>query len=294
MSFLEKHPIPVIVLGVIGTALSAIFVKYSDAPSLITAAYRLLWTVFLLAPVVFMKREFRVELKTADKKTFVLCAVSGIFLALHFTIWFESLNHTSVASSTAIVCTEVIWVAIGFYFFFKGKVSVKAWLCIAVTVIGSVIIALADVSAGGNNFMGDLLALAAAVFAAIYTLIGRFARTTMTTTVYTFIVYFFCAVSLCIAVVLSGMPFTGYGWSAIIVGFLLCIFSTILGHSIFSWALKFLSPAFVSASKLCQAFVAAIFAFFLFGEIPSFFLVIGGILTILGVMLYSKLEASDN
>ena len=105
MQFFEKHPIPILVVGIVGTALSAIFVKYSDAPSIVTATYRLLWTVLLMTPVIVLSKKFRKELITANKKTVILCAVSGIFLALHFTLWFESLNHTSVASSTAIVCT---------------------------------------------------------------------------------------------------------------------------------------------------------------------------------------------
>lgn len=292
MHFFEKHPIPILVVGIVGTALSAIFVKYSDAPSIITATYRLLWTVLLMTPVIVLSKKFRNELKTANKKTVLLCAVSGIFLALHFTLWFESLNHTSVASSTAIVCTEVIWVALGFRMFLGGSISGKAWLSIFITIIGSLIIALADVSAGGNNLTGDLLSLAAAIFAAIYTLIGRFARESMTTTVYTYIVYFFCAISLCIALYASGLSFTGYGSSAIIVGLLLCVFSTLLGHSIFSWGLKFMSPAFISASKLCQPAVAAVFAYFLFNEIPSLLLVIGGVITILGVLYYSRIETS--
>ena len=106
-----------IVIGIMGISLSAIFVRYSQAPSVVTAAYRLLWTVALMAPVVFLSGPRREELFSTDKKTALLCAVSGIFLALHFVLWFESLRHTSVASSTTIVCTEVIWVALGFCIF---------------------------------------------------------------------------------------------------------------------------------------------------------------------------------
>ena len=48
MKYVEKHPMLMIVVGVIGIAMSAIFVKYSQAPASVTAAYRLLWTVLLL------------------------------------------------------------------------------------------------------------------------------------------------------------------------------------------------------------------------------------------------------
>ena len=112
-----------IATGVVGISLSAIIVKYSDAPSLITAVYRLFFTVAMMTPVVFLNRSFRMELSRVSLRTVVLCAVSGIFLALHFVSWFESLAYTSVASSTVIVCTESIWVALGFCFLLRGRLK---------------------------------------------------------------------------------------------------------------------------------------------------------------------------
>ena len=72
------------------------------------------------------------------------------------------------------------------------------------------------------------------------------------------------------------------------------IFSTILGHSIFSWCLKFFSPSFVSASKLCEPVVAAIMAGFLFGELPGWLQVIGGGLILGGVLWYSRIEGKQS
>ena len=290
MNFLEKHPMVMIMTGVIGISLSAIFVKYSDAPSVVTAAYRLLWTVLLMTPFVIGNKDVRQEIVTTDKKTIVLCAFSGIFLALHFTFWFESLNRTSVASSTAITCTEVIWVAIGFCLFLKGSISKAALASIAVTVFGSLLIAFSDYSAGGNHLLGDALALAAAVFTAVCTLISREVRKNMTTASYTYIVYVFCALVLCLVTAGSGLSLWGHGIKPLIVSFLLAVFSTLLGHTMFTWCLKFLSPSFVSASKLCEPVVAALFAIPLFGEIPAPVQIIGGAVTIGGVLIYSRIE----
>ena len=122
MKYIEKHPMIMIVIGVLGISLSAIFVRFSTAPSAVTAAFRLLWTVLLMLPVVIGKSEVRMELRQLERKNMVLSGMSGLFLAIHFVLWFESLQHTSVASSTTIVCTEVIWVAIGFCLFMKGKI----------------------------------------------------------------------------------------------------------------------------------------------------------------------------
>lgn len=56
----DEHPRAVLVLGVVGISISAILVRFSQAPSVITAVYRLGWTVLLLLPMVLTK--FRGEL----------------------------------------------------------------------------------------------------------------------------------------------------------------------------------------------------------------------------------------
>ena len=281
-----------IVVGIIGISLSSIFVKYSAAPSAVTAAFRLLWTVLFLTPVIFGKASIRAEMKGISGKLALLSIVSGVFLAAHFVFWFESLSHTSVASSTTIVCTEVIWVSLGFCLFLKGKLSVKAILAIAITLAGSILIAYADSGAGGNLY-GDILALLAAIAVAVYTLIGQVVRKHLSTTAYTFIVYTSCATVLVIICLIQGLLLIVYGFSPVIVGFLLALFSTILGHSIFSWCLKYFSPSFVSASKLCEPVVAAILAGFLFGEMPTVLQLLGGVLIIGGVLYYSKTERNE-
>lgn len=290
MNYVEKHPMIMIVVGVFGISLSSIFVKYSAAPSAVTAAFRLLWTVLLMTPVVAGKAETRREIRNLDRKTVLLSCLSGVFLAIHFVLWFESLHHTSVASSTTIVCTEVIWVSLGYCLFLKGKLTAKAVAAIAVTLLGSVLIALSDSAGGGMHLYGDILSLLAAIAVAAYTLLGRIVREKASTTVYTYIVYTACASVLLAACVVQENPLFDYGISAIAVGLLLAIFSTILGHSIFSWCLKYFSPSFVSASKLCEPVVAAILAGFLFAEIPSALQVVGGALILGGVLYYSRIE----
>ena len=292
MKLIEKHPMIMIVVGVLGISLSSIFVKYSQAPSAVTAAWRLLWTVLLLTPVVLGKGTVRKELVQAPKKLVWLSILSGLFLAVHFVLWFESLQHTSVASSTTIVCTEVIWVCLGFCLFLKGRITGKAVVAIGVTLLGSVLIALSDSSSGAGLY-GDVLALLAAVAVAVYTLIGRVVREKLSTTVYTYMVYTACAAVLVITCVAQGYHLFAYGWSALIVGLLLAVCSTILGHSIFSWCLKYFSPSFVSASKLCEPVVAAVMAGFLFGELPGWLQITGGALILGGVLWYSRIEAKQ-
>jgi len=165
-------------------------------------------------------------------------------------------------------------------------------LAIGVTLLGSVLIALSD-SGSGAGLYGDVLALLAAVAVAVYTLIGRVVREKLSTTVYTYMVYTACAAVLVITCVAQGYHLLAYGWSALIVGLLLAVCSTILGHSIFSWCLKYFSPSFVSASKLCEPVVAAGMAGCLFGELPGWLQILGGALSLGGVLWYSRIEAKQ-
>ncbi len=291
--YIEKYPVIMIVIGIIGISLSSIFVKLSSAPSAITAAYRLSWTVILMLPIVFGKKDVRKELVHVDKKNLILSCISGLFLAVHFVLWFESLQFTTVASSTTIVCTEVIWVSLGFCLFLKGHLVKKAVGAIAITLVGSIFIAYADSTEGNMQLYGDILALLAAIAVAVYVLIGGIVRKRVSTTVYTFIVYVSCAVILLVVCMIQGYSMLSYGWSAVIVGLLLAVFSTILGHSIFSWCLKYFSPSFVSASKLCEPVVAAILAIFIFNEMPTILQILGGILIVGGVFYYSRLEQAS-
>ena len=290
MKYFEKHPMAMIVIGVIGISMSAILIRFSTAPSAVTASWRLLWTVILMSPVVFGTKGCRKELFSIDRRTAGLSIISGVFLAIHFWFWFESLRLTSVASASTIVSTEVIWVSIGFFLFLKGKLSLKAIAAIAVAFGGSALVALADSGSGGTHLQGDLFALLAAMAVAVYMLIGRTLRASVSNTVYTYIVYAACAAGLLIMSVVQQQGLFDYGINGILIGLALAVFSTILGHSVFSWCLKYFSPSFVSASKLCEPVVAAILAGFLFGEVPGTIQLAGCVLILGSVLYYSRLE----
>lgn len=278
----------VLIIGVIGVSCSAVFVRYSEAPALVTATGRLVWTVLLLTPSAFGAH--RQDWKAVEKRDLIRCGISGAFLALHFVSWFASLDYTSVASSTALVSTEVIFTAFGFLLFLGGKIGRKAWGCIAAAFAGSVMIGLADGGSGSDALLGDALSLLGALFITVYTLIGRLERERLSNTVYTYLTYASCAAVLLGMDLAVGMPLTGWGLQEIGIGFCLGVFCTLLGHSLFNWCLKYLNPAYVAAAKLCEPVAASVLAVFLFGEIPSAMQFLGAVLLLAGVFAYAGLE----
>ena len=290
MKKFEKHPGILMIVGIMGISMSSILIKFSTGPSAVSAAWRLIWTVILMGPVMVGKKEVRQELLTLPGKQLVQSMVSGAFLAMHFAFWFEALKQTTVASASTIVSTEVIWVSLGFCLFLKGRLSLKAMGAIAVSMVGSALIAWSDSGTGGSHLYGDLLALLAALAVAVYVLLGRVVQQRVSTTVYTFVVYATCGLALVGLCTVQGNNLMGFGANPVVIGLLLAVFSTILGHSIFSWCLKFFSPSFVSAAKLMEPVVSSTLAVFLFSEVPTALQLLGGGLIIAGLYAYTKLE----
>lgn len=274
----------IIILGVVGCSLSAILVRFSDASSTVLVFYRMLFSVLLLLPMVLSGSVK--EYKKIEKKYLLLCILSGLFLGAHFTCYFEGLKHTSIASCVSLVDTEVFFVALGGTVFLHEKLSKKGWLCILITFLGSTVVAAGDMTGGG--ILGDVLALLGAVCSCVYTLIGRKLRAFMSTTAYTWIVYFFAGIVVFVGTMTSGNCIIPINMRNLLIGLGLAVFCTLLGHSIFSWGLKYEKASFVSTVKLLEPVFAAIIGVFAFHEIPSWSSIVGGCLIIIGIIFLCK------
>lgn len=276
----------IVLLGVIGVSLSAIFVRISTAPSIILVLYRVFIASLLLAPYVFIKN--RKELFELNLRDVLLCMVSGIFLGLHFTAYFTSLSFTSIASAVVLVDTEVFFVAFGSILLLKEKISKGAWTGILLTFAGSVIVAMADAGIGSDVIKGDILAFSGAFFMAVYTMIGAVCRKKISTTVYTFLVYTSSAMTMLIISIMKGIPLMGYDRINWISAIGMAVFCTLMGHSIFSWGLKYLPSSFISTIKLLEPVFASILGLICFGEVPGVYVALGGFIVISGIWQYSR------
>ena len=277
-----------VLLGVAGVSLSAVFVRWSTAPSLVLALYRMAFSSALLAPWTLLYH--REELRTLSRRDLLLCLASGAFLGLHFAAYFESLRWTSIASSVVLVDTEVFFVALGSVLLLRKKLPGRAWLAVALAFGGSVVIAMADTAVGPDALRGDAIALTGALCMAVYTMIGAVCRRRLSTTVYTCLVYTAAAVTLLVITLAGGAPLMGYGAVNGLTALGMAVFCTLLGHSVFSWGLKYMPPAFISTVKLMEPVFASMWGLALFAERPGALTVLGGAVIICGIALYSRTE----
>ncbi len=285
MRFPPINPYIGIVVAVFSISTSAIMVKLiTDAPASMIAFYRIFLAVVLMLPIILIK--YRGEFHSITKKDWIYAIISGIFLSLHFILWFESLNYTSVASSVVLVALQPLFAFIGTYIFFGERFSVAAVISLFITLLGSFIIGWGDFQISGLALLGDILAILGAITVTVYFLLGQKLRRSLSLMTYTFIVYSSSALMLLLYNAVLGNNFIHFSTNSWIWFFGLAIIPTFFGHSLFNWALKWVSTSTISMSIVFEPIGASLLAYFILGEHLSWSQFLGGSIVIFGLFLF--------
>ncbi|HLR08989.1 MAG TPA: DMT family transporter [Bacillota bacterium] len=279
------NPYLAVVIGVFAVSTSAVLVKLAaGAPAAIIANYRLLFAVLLMLPYVMLKR--RNEFQLIHGKDWLLSILAGIFLAFHFILWFESLNYTSVASSVVLVTLQPIFAFLGTFFFFHERFSPGSIISMIIALLGSIIISWGDLQISGIALFGDMLALLGAIMITVYFLMGQQVRKRLSLMTYTFVVYGMSSITLILYNLFIGHAFFGYPADYWLIFLALAIVPTFLGHSLFNWALKWLSTATISMGIVFEPVGASLLAYIILGEQITWSQWLGGTIVISGLFLF--------
>lgn len=259
----------VAVLIVSGAAILVRIAHSEGVASLAIAAWRLSLAAALLLPLVAVRA--RTDIRAMSRNEWILGAIAGVFLAMHFASWISSLAYTSIASSTALVSTNPVWIALVSWLLFRETPS--RWLVfgIAAAICGSALIFFSDsqaasASTGSNSVLGNSLAVIGSITVCGYLLIGRKLRKRVSLLPYIWLVYSCAAVALMLMAATSGAALAGFSalaW-ACLAG--LALGPQLLGHSAFNWALKHVSATFIAIVILGEPIGSALLAWLIFDE----------------------------
>lgn len=260
-------------VGILGIGSSGPLIALSTMPILSLIFWRNLGGALATAPFALKH--------SLDRRGVKWSLAAGVVLALHFIGFFMAMRMTSVAAGTALVALQPIFASI----FIKatgGHIPSKAWLGMAISFIGVLLISGIDFSLDRKSFMGDVAAIISAALAALYVMWGSKAQETLETASYTSICYAMCAITALPIALVGGYQVWGFPSREWWVLLALIAGAQILGHSMFNSALKRVSPAVVSLIVFFEVPVAAILAkIFTIGNQPSG-AIIPGIILILG------------
>ncbi len=279
----------VITIGVLAVSLASILIKLAQAeaiPSTLIAASRLTIASLVLTPITL--RKYGSELQKLERNHLMLAGLSGLFLAIHFATWVKSFEYTSVLVGVVLVNTNPLWAAILEFIFLRTKLGRWVLIGLVLGILGSIIVALP--SSGSLQFAantGSLLALIGAVTVAVYFVIGRNLRATLSLLPYIWLVYSCAAIFLIILVIVTGVPVVGYSIKGYLLLVATALIPQLIGHSSLNFTLRYFPASYVGIAAQLEPVLSAIVAFLLFTEIPTGIQIIGSAIILSGVVLAS-------
>nr|WP_245833135.1 DMT family transporter [Oceanobacillus timonensis] len=278
-----------LVITIICISLSAILVKLSDAPSTIMVMYRMFLACVLILPMVF---KYRHSFTKINQKEWMAIVFAGIFLAAHFGLWFESLKHTTVASSTLILALQPAIALILGMIFFKEKLDMRIVAAMGIAFIGVVIVGGGSLGGGSAAFLGNILSFLAVISVVLYLMIGQRNVKSINHWVYSFFVFLVAGITVAVFNLIGGLAFTGYSTNDWMVFVMLAIFPT-GAHIIFNLLLNYVNTTTVSMATLGEPVGASILAVILLQEMLTPVEMIGGVLIIVGIFYFLRLQSGS-
>lgn len=275
----------ILLVAVLAMSWGGPLVRYATAPALVVAAWRVAFSVLFIAVVVLLRDRGR-RVRALSGRDWALGVASGAFLAGHFWSWIASLSLTTVASSVVLVNTQPVFVAILSVALLGERPSRRQWAGIGVAVVGAGIIGWGDFAGGRDPLVGDLLAVAGAIFVSLYYVIGRRLRQRLDLWSYIAVVYgAAAAVLLGAAAAHPAVEVTGYPTTDWMVFLALAAGPMMIGHTGVNYALRFVPAYVANLALLGEPIGATLLAWWLPGirEAPGPNLLLGGALVLAGI-----------
>ena len=264
--------LPFVVLGIGLTAISfgAVLARLAQGEgvdSLAVATWRLGLAALLVTPIALLQA--RHELVHLSGRQIAMALLAGLFLALHFATWISSLEYTSVASSTALVTTNPLWIGLASFVLFRERPGAMMAGGIALSLAGSLAIFWSDSQGGASQaqpLLGNTLALVGSWCFSAYLLIGRRLRAGLGLPAYIWLAYGAAALFLVAASLAGGVGLgeqSALAWAVLLA---MALGPQLLGHTAYNWSLRHVSATFVAVVTLGEPVGSALMAFLFFGE----------------------------
>lgn len=272
-------------MAIFGTL--APFVRNIPVSSGELALYRAVLAAALIGLFLLLTRQ-RIPVRALGREL-VLLLFSGMAMGINWILLFEAYKYTTVAISTLSYYFAPVIVTLVCPILFKEKLTRKQILCFLMSTIGlALVIGITDLGSGGNDAIGVLFGLGAAVFYAAVILLNKFIRG-VAGIHRTFLQFLAAIVILAPYVALSGGvtlgSMDGSGWICLLI---VGLVHTGITYCLYFSSLKELPGQTAAILSYIDPLVAVVIGVVVLGEPLSWQQLIGGGL-ILGFTLWNEL-----
>jgi drug/metabolite transporter (DMT)-like permease len=273
----------ILALGIVAVSTAAVLIREADAPAIVIAAYRL---GLASLPLLLFAGLRRARVLPGDRALLGLTVLSGVFLALHFAVWVESVKQTSIVTSVVLVTTTPLFIGLLGGPLLGERPGRSIWLALGIAALGTVLMVSEDLDAGGDTLRGDVFALLGALFVTGYMLAGRRVMSSGVAWLpYITISYSTSAVVLLAGAIASGEELTGFSGHTYLMLVGLAVVPQLIGHTAFNRSLGHLPAIVVSLAVLGEPVGATVLAAVVLDEQPTLLQLLGGLVVLSGVVL---------
>lgn len=274
-------------LGISALSMSALFVRWADAPGVVTSFYRMFIAAVVMFPF-FLRHTAVKRGKGLPVKWVIFPLLSGLFNSLDHAIWSTALSHTSVANATLLNNISPLWVALFAFFIWKEKLSKKFWAGLGLALVGVMVIFGNDVIANPHLGFGDLLGISSSFFYAGFYLATQQGRKHYHVLPYWWMVTVCCCAFLLSYLFIIHIPLAGYSRSTFLTFLMAALISQVIGNFSLTYALGCLPASVVAPTMILQPVLTALLAIPLASEalLPAQWL--GGAVVLAGIYLVNR------
>ena len=288
----SRLPYLALAIGMIAISTSAILIRFSNSDPLVIGSYRQSFATLIFIPFLFKDRAN--ELLTIPRSKIIEMAIAGILLGGHFGFFISSVKATSIAASVLLGTCHIVYVAIIGWLILGERLNQRAIYGTIIALFGIIVLFWGDLVEDPGNFRGNFLAFISGILAGLYYLGGRRLRKEISLPMYALVVYFFSALTMWSVVIVQDLPYQSLPVVEIQLFILMALIPTLLGHTTQNWALAYLPAYVVSISLLAEPVGSGILAWFVFDELPSLGVFIGGLTVLVGVYVAASSEKASN
>ncbi len=281
-----------IAFAVISVSFASIFITWSESPPITIALYRLAIATGIIGATILVRTGALRKPNTLlriPRRDAALMALIGAILASHFALWISSLKveGESIASSVVLVTSHPLLVGLLSHYVLRERLN--RWMAIGIVLglAGVVSIALADYGFAGSLLYADILAFSGGVMAGFYFLLGRRVRQRVALLDYAFVVYASATAVLLVYALAFGSSLAPVGDvpRELILFAALAIIPQIGGHTLYNWALRWVTAPVVSLSLVGEPVGSSLLAWVLLTQVPTVGVAIGASLALAGIYL---------
>lgn len=207
----------------------------------------------------------------------------GLIADAHFLTFIGSLYFTTVAHCLTLTYTAPLFIAALSRACLRERLPRRALVGISVGLTGVAVLAGFEPHLTPRMLTGDLLALAAGLAFAIYSLLGRRERARLPLLTYASWVYLTAGVAT--APFLVGLLWRPVSASAMGAVFAMALLPSALGHTLYNAALRRLHPSIPNLIATQEVTGGILLAWLLLREVPTWNALAGAAITLIGVGL---------